>query len=140
MNCTKRQHGICGILCGLVLTLGASTCLTETALAEDYLPLSEGFWWSYVGDDAIERKEVPGTVEIWGEEVRILRYMVWLDRYELSGGWTPGDGLREASDWYSDGVGAIQYITNALYRLTAFEQPTPVVETPWGAIRRLYSP
>jgi hypothetical protein len=42
------------------------------------------------------------------------------------------------TDWYSDGVGVVQYNTSDLYQLVGFGQPTATLATNWGAIKRLY--
>ena len=56
--------------------------------------------------------------------------------YALSGErLTPG---RDASDWYSENVGLVQYRTDDLYQLVRFDAPTPVVGTTWGRVKALF--
>jgi len=43
-----------------------------------------------------------------------------------------------ATDWWSDGLGEVQYHSDALYRLTTFNFPTPTSATTWGAVKALY--
>lgn len=45
---------------------------------------------------------------------------------------------RTASDWWSDGVGRVQYVVDQTYALTSFEMPTPIVPTSWGRVKALY--
>ena len=42
------------------------------------------------------------------------------------------------SDWYSEGVGVVQYSAGELFQLVGFGQPTPTLAASWGAIKRLY--
>ena len=45
-----------------------------------------------------------------------------------------------ASDWFSAGVGYVQYLygENDPFQLTAFDMPTPVAVTSWGQVKDRY--
>jgi hypothetical protein len=43
-----------------------------------------------------------------------------------------------ATDWYSDGIGIVQYQTIDLYQLVGFGLPTSAGRSTWSAIKRLY--
>lgn len=43
-----------------------------------------------------------------------------------------------STDWYSEGVGVVQYNTSDLFQLVGFGQPTATLASNWGAIKRLY--
>lgn len=59
-----------------------------------------------------------------------------LDGRSLGG---PSAGLgAAASDWYSDGVGDVQYQSTDLYQLIGFGLPTPATRSSWGAVKRLF--
>ena len=43
------------------------------------------------------------------------------------------------TDWYSEGVGLVQYRTSQLYQLTSFSgPPTATAQSSWGKLKRLY--
>lgn len=42
------------------------------------------------------------------------------------------------SDWFSRGVGLVQWGYDDLYRLTGFGNPTPTLATTWGRLKALY--
>ena len=42
------------------------------------------------------------------------------------------------SDWFSEGVGVVQYDAGELFQLVGFCQPTPTLVSNWGALKRLY--
>ncbi len=42
------------------------------------------------------------------------------------------------TDWYSDGIGQVQYDTDDLYQLVSFNVPTATQPTTWGGIKGLY--
>jgi hypothetical protein len=44
----------------------------------------------------------------------------------------------DTTDWYSEGVGEVQYKTTDLYQLVGFGMPTPTVKSSWSGIKRLY--
>jgi len=46
--------------------------------------------------------------------------------------------LITTTDWYSEGVGDVQYITTDTYQLIGFGAPTPTAHASWTAIKRLY--
>lgn len=48
------------------------------------------------------------------------------------------EGPSSATDWYSDGVGLVQYDTGVLYVLESFEVTVPTMTTTWGRIKQLY--
>jgi hypothetical protein len=41
----------------------------------------------------------------------------------------------ESEQWYSNGVGRVQYDTDTLYQLVFYEQPTAVTGVTWGKIK-----
>lgn len=43
-----------------------------------------------------------------------------------------------ATDWYSDGVGIVQYFSSDLFQLVSLGPPTSIAHSSWGAIKRLY--
>jgi hypothetical protein len=62
-----------------------------------------------------------------------------LGGYSITGEVVAGaPGHRAASDWWSDGVGRVQYEVDQIYRLTSFGWPTPVAVTSWGRVKALY--
>lgn len=42
------------------------------------------------------------------------------------------------TDWYTDGVGVVQYQGSDLFQLLSFGLPTPAAHSSWTAIKRLY--
>jgi len=50
----------------------------------------------------------------------------------------PSIYLVETTDWFTEGVGEVQYKSDVLYQLLGFGRPTPTVHSSWGAIKRLY--
>jgi hypothetical protein len=42
------------------------------------------------------------------------------------------------TDWYSEGVGVVQYQAADVMQLVAYGRPTPVATSSWGALKRLY--
>ena len=48
----------------------------------------------------------------------------------------PSIYLIETSDWYSEGVGDVQYRTSDLFQLVGFGQPTATASSSWGALKR----
>lgn len=44
----------------------------------------------------------------------------------------------DTTDWYSEGVGVVQYKTSDLYQLVGYGQPTPTATSSWGRLKRLY--
>jgi hypothetical protein len=52
-----------------------------------------------------------------------------------------GDGVAtvsNATDWYSGGIGVVQYRTDDLYQLFAFAPPLPAASSTWGSIKRRF--
>lgn len=43
-----------------------------------------------------------------------------------------------STDWWTDGIGRVQYITSDTYQLSSFESPTPLMPLSWGRLRLLY--
>jgi hypothetical protein len=60
-----------------------------------------------------------------------------LDGRKLS---TGGERIYETytSDWYTEGVGVVQYDTADLYQLVGYGLATPVAASTWGSLKRLY--
>jgi hypothetical protein len=50
----------------------------------------------------------------------------------------PSIYLINTTDWYSEGVGDVQYKTGDLYQLVGFGQPTATASSSWSALKRLY--
>jgi hypothetical protein len=46
--------------------------------------------------------------------------------------------LVNTTDWYAEGVGDVQYISDDRYQLVSFGLPTPTARTSWTAIKHLY--
>ena len=44
----------------------------------------------------------------------------------------------DTSDWFSEGVGEVQYNVGELYQLRSFDLPTATVRSTWSAIKHLY--
>jgi hypothetical protein len=42
------------------------------------------------------------------------------------------------TDWYCEGVGVVQYSSDALYQLTGYGSPTAVAASTWGRLKNLY--
>jgi len=51
---------------------------------------------------------------------------------------TAGATASEATDWYSEGVGVVQYRGYSLLQLVSFNPPTPVAHSTWARVKRLY--
>lgn len=49
-----------------------------------------------------------------------------------------GTGPASATEWYSDGVGLVQFDTGVPYVLQSYDVPTPAVTSSWGRIKGLY--
>lgn len=48
----------------------------------------------------------------------------------------PATGM--VTDWYSRGIGVVQYSSNELFQLTGYGNPTPTRATTWGMLKQLY--
>jgi hypothetical protein len=59
-----------------------------------------------------------------------------LDGRSLGG--MPANLGSSPSDWFTDGVGVVQYLSSDLYQLVATDLPTPTLHHTWGALKRLY--
>jgi hypothetical protein len=46
--------------------------------------------------------------------------------------------VTNATDWYAEGVGEVQYRGNTLNQLVNFSIPTPTTAVSWGKVKRLY--
>lgn len=44
----------------------------------------------------------------------------------------------QASEWYSAGVGEVQFQADDLYQLSSYDFPTPVASTTWGKLKHWY--
>jgi hypothetical protein len=42
------------------------------------------------------------------------------------------------TDWFSAGVGEVQYTSSDLFQLVGYGNPTPALQTTWGGLKRLY--
>jgi|SRR5262245_1741219 len=51
---------------------------------------------------------------------------------------TPSIGPSVPSDWFSEGVGVVQYRSSQLFQLVSFTVPTPVAHSSWARVKRLY--
>jgi hypothetical protein len=45
---------------------------------------------------------------------------------------------RNPGNWWSGGIGCVQYSADDLYQLVQFNQPTPVTEVSWGRLKAEY--
>ncbi len=43
-----------------------------------------------------------------------------------------------ATDWYSEGVGEVQFLASDLFQLVAFGPPLPATASTWGRVKQLY--
>ena len=50
----------------------------------------------------------------------------------------PGTTTINATDWYTSGLGEIQYFTSELFRLTDYQVATPARSRSWGAVKQSY--
>jgi hypothetical protein len=76
-----------------------------------------------------------GTIESTGPLG--ARRTLALDGRALPGARSP-QATTYTSDWFSEGVGVVQYNTTDLYQLVGFGRPTAVLASSWGAVKRLY--
>jgi hypothetical protein len=60
-----------------------------------------------------------------------------LDGRKLTGS-SPSIDAVDPTDWYSEGVGVVQYSSDDLYRLVGYGLPTATVSTTWGAIKQRF--
>ena len=51
---------------------------------------------------------------------------------------TPSIEPAEPTDWFSEGVGVVQFLSNQLYQLIGFSGPTQVAQSSWARVKRLY--
>jgi hypothetical protein len=51
---------------------------------------------------------------------------------------TPNTIASDATDWFSAGVGEVQYRSGDTYLLVSYGYPTPTLTTSWGALKRTY--
>lgn len=64
--------------------------------------------------------------------------MAGLGGYSLTGAALGPRADEEPTEWYSDGVGEIQYSTDDVYQLVFYIQPTAVDGTTWGRIKSCF--
>ena len=50
----------------------------------------------------------------------------------------PGAASTNATDWYAQGVGDVQYLAYSLNQPVNFSIPTPIAVASWGKLKRLY--
>jgi hypothetical protein len=43
-----------------------------------------------------------------------------------------------ATDWFSAGVGEVQYASSDFFQLVGYGNPTAALQTTWGGLKRLY--
>jgi hypothetical protein len=51
---------------------------------------------------------------------------------------SPSISVAVPRDWYSEGVGVVQYQTGDLYQLLGFGMATPTAKSSWARLKRLY--
>jgi hypothetical protein len=72
------------------------------------------------------------------ERARIASRGLTLDGRQVAG--TRIAASTSARDWFSPGVGDVQYITNDTFQLASYGTATPALTSTWGTLKALYRP